>query len=557
MPASRAEIFVENRAQPQADIAGVVRLKGLDAPEEPCKTTSYKSTEADSVSSICLGRIGIGEPAASINEAVTRSLGAPRYASGGTAMFTPKVAKPQTKATEGPTSRPTQQLSTHAGHGLARDPVKQLRFLQRTIGNQATQQLRTQMAPRPDQEVAPENETTSRAGRGLDWDFSKMPLFPPGRASQYEPSLRVTEAPLPGVVQAKPPVGSVDDQLKSAGDQHGRQGDAGANIVVEGFAGASEQRSAPAEREADKGSPSQRPVPRTQVPQTAFNRPRASVASGRSVNWSSQRSAGGAIARIGLAASHPQGVSWSALQTLPKDGAALISGPPGPTTLSSVWAGGGNGAAGYTDWPAGYKAPDFAFNTTSTPPPPVATPDAGAPAPPQWTARPTATTAAFEGTSGSFYTDAGKYKTGNQEGGKDVYWNFSAGISALVKTGEQEHCDDFAEAYRISLKEADTIIKANIDGKAFGPKASKPEAEQLVLAEITAKLSHPQLGNDKTQWAAKYNTLFTKTLTRDTSAWHSISLGTRSVDAAGNVIYEVVKGTANIPGPAPNSIIKY
>jgi hypothetical protein len=259
-----------------------------------------------------------------------------------------------------------------------------------------------------------------------------------------------------------------------------------------------------------------------------------------------------------LAGSGPQAVSWAALQTLPKDGGALISGPPGPTTLSSIWAGGGAGAAGYTDWPAGYKAPDFAFNTTSTAPSPAGTPDAGPPAAaPQWTSRPTVTTAAFEGTSGSFYTDAGKYKTGNQEGGKDVYWNFSAGISALVNTGEQEHCDDFAEAYRISLKEADTILSTNIVGKTFGPKASKAEAEQLVLGEITTRLTHAPLGNDKTQWAAKYNTLFTKTLTRDTSAWHSISLGTRSVDATGNVTYDVVKGTSKIPGPASNTIIKY
>ena len=235
--------------------------------------------------------------------------------------------------------------------------------------------------------------------------------------------------------------------------------------------------------------------------------------------------------------------AWPTLLTLPKGRGVFISGPPVAKPLGVISAGGGAGAAGYTDWPTGYKAPDFDFNSAKT----------GS----DWFSKPTLKTAAFEGTSGSFYTDAGKHKTANQEAGKDVYWNFSPAISSLVKVGEQEHCDDYAEAYKISLKEADTIIRSKLDGQTFGPKASKAEAEGLVLGEITANLTHAGLGNDKTKWAGIYNTLFTKTRTRDTSGWHTIKLGARSVDGAGNVVYEVVAGTSQIGTKASNAVIKY
>ena len=238
-----------------------------------------------------------------------------------------------------------------------------------------------------------------------------------------------------------------------------------------------------------------------------------------------------------------QPMSWAALQALPADRGVRISGPPVGKSLADISAGGGVGAAGFTDWPSGYKAPDFEFNTSKS----------GS----DWTAKPTLKTAAFEGTSGSFFTSAGKHKTTSQEGGKDVFWNFSAAISTLVKQGEQEHCDDFAEAYRISLKEAEDVLNNNIVGKSFGPKASKTDAENLVLTEISGKLTHAGLGNDKTKWASTYDTLFTKTLVRDNSSWHSISMGARSVDGAGNVVYQIVKGGSQIGSHASNTIIKY
>jgi hypothetical protein len=252
-------------------------------------------------------------------------------------------------------------------------------------------------------------------------------------------------------------------------------------------------------------------------------------------------------ARLSVGGSSSKPSSWAALQDMPKKHGAFISGPPVGKSLADVAAGGGAGAAGYTDWPSGYKAPAFEFNATQT----------GT----DWFARPTLKTAAAEGTSKSLFTSAGKHKTSDQEGGKDVYWNFSAAISTLVETGEQEHCDDFAEAYKISLKEAEGVISTNLVGKAFGPKPTKAEAEGLVLAEITSKLTHAGLGNDQTKWAGKYSTLFYKSLERDKDppGWHSIVKGARSVDASGNVVYEIEKGSSQIGTGThlPPSIIKY
>jgi hypothetical protein len=294
-----------------------------------------------------------------------------------------------------------------------------------------------------------------------------------------------------------------------------------------------EKPSAPAES-APQPSPARQPL---LVRTAARKAPRAAGSASRS-GASSARTA-------------PKALSWSAIQAMPLDRGVMISGPPVSTTLSSIWAGATKGAAGFTDWPAGYKAPDFDFNTTirrNTSRPTYLNTNN--------TSSPTKKTAAFEGASRSLFTAPGKYATGDKENGKDVFWNFSQQISDLVKVGEQEHCDDFAEAYRISLKEADDVLNANIYGKTFGPSPTPEKAEKLVRDTIASKLTHPQLGSDKAQWATKYYDLFNKTSTRDTSAWHSISTGTRTENAAG-ITYEIVKGTAQIPGPAPNTIIKY
>ena len=96
-------------------------------------------------------------------------------------MFAPKVAKPQTKAAEVPTSR----LATgHRGY----DPVEQALFLQRSIGNQATLRLLAQRASRAEQEVAPENTTAREAPDRVADQVLRMPGEPldPGFRGEAE-----------------------------------------------------------------------------------------------------------------------------------------------------------------------------------------------------------------------------------------------------------------------------------------------------------------------------------------------------------------------------------
>jgi hypothetical protein len=124
-------------------------------------------------------------------------------------MFAPKVPKAQTKALEN-SSRKMPQQSTLLGHRLGHDPVKQVLFLQHTIGNQATLRLLAQQTSRQ-QGGATENTMTGEPSRGASWDFSKIPLFPPDRASRGS-------SPQPSVIQRKLVVGQPNDPLEHEAD---------------------------------------------------------------------------------------------------------------------------------------------------------------------------------------------------------------------------------------------------------------------------------------------------------------------------------------------------
>jgi Domain of unknown function (DUF4157) len=138
-------------------------------------------------------------------------------------VFAPKIAKPQTKATKDPTSRLALEQSMLAGHGYRRGPIEQALLLQRTIGNQATLPLLAQRASRPDREIGLESMAISSERRGLSWDFSKIPVSPPERASQAQPWLASSTAGLAGALQAKLEVGAVDDPLEHEADQVAEQ----------------------------------------------------------------------------------------------------------------------------------------------------------------------------------------------------------------------------------------------------------------------------------------------------------------------------------------------
>jgi Domain of unknown function (DUF4157) len=125
-------------------------------------------------------------------------------------VFAPKIAKPQTKATDGLISRLMPHRSTLAGHRLGRDPAEQALFFQRTIGNQTTLRLLTQ------QGFAPTGEPVG--GDRPHMNFSKIPLFPPDRASRPQVSSPLATAPVPGAIQAKLVVGPADDPLEREAD---------------------------------------------------------------------------------------------------------------------------------------------------------------------------------------------------------------------------------------------------------------------------------------------------------------------------------------------------
>jgi hypothetical protein len=250
-----------------------------------------------------------------------------------------------------------------------------------------------------------------------------------------------------------------------------------------------------------------------------------------------------------MVAAGPRPVSLSMLRHVADRSGTFVSGPPVGKDLGAIEAIGGAGTLGWTFFPSAFKAPDFEFNTRMGA-------GAGAASGLNWTCDPTLKTSASEGTADSFYTSAAKYDSGRKEGGKDVFYNFSPTTSSLIQAGEQEHCDDHAEAYKISLQEAESVVKDNVVGKSFGPAASESDAEKLVLKAIDDKLTHKALGTDKTKWAGIYRTLFKKTAMRDTSKWHSLSKGART-ETATDVTYEIVQGASQVGSHSPSSIIKY
>jgi hypothetical protein len=128
----------------------------------------------------------------------------------GAAMFAPKVPKAQTTALENSSSKMPQR-SPLFGHRLGHDPVALPLFLQRTIGNQATLRLLAKQTLSQHGD-ATENAMTGETSRGASWDFSKIRLFPPDRASRGL-------SPLPSIIQQKLVVGQANDPLEHEADR--------------------------------------------------------------------------------------------------------------------------------------------------------------------------------------------------------------------------------------------------------------------------------------------------------------------------------------------------
>lgn len=227
---------------------------------------------------------------------------------------------------------------------------------------------------------------------------------------------------------------------------------------------------------------------------------------------------------------------------------------PVVTSLDSLWASEGQGTLGVAPYPVNSRAPSFsAIPYFSFSPKTMKI---------KWFALPILTQAAYEGDSGPLYVGAGLHDSKTNESGAPVYYNMSRSLANRNRDAEQEHANDYKYAYKISLKEAENVLKKSVVGKKFGPKPTPVEVMALVGDTITKKLTHPQLGNDQTKWKAKYETLVTKTLYRDTQGWHTFHVGNRkeTKDNTGKitkVTYDIQKGTTNINKVKSKNVIKY
>jgi Domain of unknown function (DUF4157) len=103
-------------------------------------------------------------------------------------MYAPKVIKPQTKTAADSSNKLALQRSL---------------FAARPFGGRAV----------------PENMTAREAPRGVSWDFSKIPIFPPARADRLEAQSSLSTPHLPGIVQPKLVVGEVNDPLEHEADR--------------------------------------------------------------------------------------------------------------------------------------------------------------------------------------------------------------------------------------------------------------------------------------------------------------------------------------------------
>jgi hypothetical protein len=148
-------------------------------------------------------------------------------------MFAPLVAKAKTKAAASSTSKQAPTHSTHLARPFGWVTLDQANILQRSIGNQATLRLRAQRAKNltghepnghNEPEAEPASLTSQRTGPGVSWDFSKIPVFPPGQPNRLATPSPPSRYPLSGIIQSKLivrsslAVGEANDPLEHEAD---------------------------------------------------------------------------------------------------------------------------------------------------------------------------------------------------------------------------------------------------------------------------------------------------------------------------------------------------
>lgn len=164
-------------------------------------------------------------------------------------MFAPRIVKPE--------SAPPQR-SAVASQRPSHTAVAQGQLPLRAIGNQAMLRLLAQRAGATRNEPgAQQNEDSAAPVPGREtapsWDFSKIPVSPPGRVERFQRPSQVP-ARLPGPSQPNLKVGAVDDPLEHeavrAADQVMRTPDPHGPVAIAAPPGTS--RAGPAGRDEDR-----------------------------------------------------------------------------------------------------------------------------------------------------------------------------------------------------------------------------------------------------------------------------------------------------------------
>ena len=110
---------------------------------------------------------------------------------GGFLVFASRVARSQTKTTEGATSGLTPKRATYVGHRFSNEPLEE------SVG---------------------ESESVETAPPYVSWDFSKIPLLSRERASRVQTSFPAAETPIRDTIQTKLNVGPANDSLEQEAD---------------------------------------------------------------------------------------------------------------------------------------------------------------------------------------------------------------------------------------------------------------------------------------------------------------------------------------------------
>lgn len=120
----------------------------------------------------------------------------------------------------------------------------------------------------------------------------------------------------------------------------------------------------------------------------------------------------------------------------------------------------------------------------------------------------------------------------------DVYVEVTSSDSDKCKAGEQEHLDDFHQAYLLSYAEiAEKINVLNGKGQ-LGPFKSEHEAKQSVTWELMKRLPK-ELHHAPKDWPKLLGILLTASMWRDFMGWHDVEFVVGDIDERGSCVIGV------------------